>query len=169
MPAARLQLRRPVSAGVAAAQVHALWLNLPASTCAARAEARVDHEGGLEGAQARAVALRMHAAAAAAPPRRAEGLATIRVRSPATLPHTQRPRRTAPVRVCGRYSAGVLQKLPQGSGGPPGPSRAWWSAREAVMVTHCRAILGHSRVDGLRWGRRLGRQSHAFWCAGAEP
>ncbi len=108
------------------------------------AVARVDHEGGLQGAQARAVALRMHAAAAAAPPRRAEGLATIRVRSPVTLPHTRRPRRKAPVQVCQRNSAGGQQKLPQGSGGGPGPSRAWWSTREAVMVTHCRAIPRHS-------------------------
>lgn len=60
-------------------QVHALWLNLPASTCAARVVARVDHEGGLEGPEARTASLRMHKMAAASPPRRAEGLATIRV------------------------------------------------------------------------------------------
>ena len=60
-------------------QVHALWLNLPAATCAARAIERVGHEGGLEGAAARTASLRMHAQATAAPPRRSEGLATVRV------------------------------------------------------------------------------------------
>ncbi|KAK9838363.1 hypothetical protein WJX81_007271 [Elliptochloris bilobata] len=63
----------------ASCAVHALWLNLPAVTCAARAAARVGHEGGLEGAAATPASLRMHAQAAAAPPRRSEGLATIRV------------------------------------------------------------------------------------------
>lgn len=30
-----------------------MWLNLPAAVCAARAAARVDHEGGLQGPAAR--------------------------------------------------------------------------------------------------------------------
>ena len=57
--------------------MHALWLDLPAATCAARAVERVGHEGGLEGPDARRASLRMHAQTAA--PRRSEGLATVRV------------------------------------------------------------------------------------------
>ena len=62
-------------------QAHAVVLKLPKELCAARAEARKDHEGGVEGPRAKPLVFQMVARAdKAGLPSLAEGLASVMVR-----------------------------------------------------------------------------------------
>ena len=70
------------------AQAHIVVLALPAKVCAARAAARVGHEGGVQGPSAFRVTQTVHCAMAkAGPPIAAEGLASIMVGSNCCLHH----------------------------------------------------------------------------------
>lgn len=64
-------------------QVHVVVLALPAKVSAARAAARVQHEGGVQGPSAFRVSQMMHSQISkAGPPTKAEGLASIMVCCP---------------------------------------------------------------------------------------